>query len=205
VPASANPFFDLRLYAARRTGQYFYVVLAYLLVSYLLCDQSDARPATAARWSRSAIIICPAEIMGINLTKYRTLSFGLAAFLRRDRGSALCALSARRLQRRLRHRTFRSFFLAMVIIGGHRLDHGHADGHGVSWCCCRKTMEWISAGLKGSAIDRALSLNNNITFPARDHGRTSSSSRSLMFEAGRGSRIAGGRSRPTGNSTRFSH
>jgi branched-chain amino acid transport system permease protein len=27
-----------------------------------------------------------------------------------------------------------------------------------------ESMEWISAGLKGSAIDKALSLNNNITF-----------------------------------------
>ena len=27
-----------------------------------------------------------------------------------------------------------------------------------------EAMEWISGGLKGSAIDKALSLNNNITF-----------------------------------------
>ena len=78
VPASANPF-SLFGWVLRGDKQYFYVVLAYLLVSYILVTNlmrtRDGRALVAVRDHYLS-----AEIMGINLTKYRTLSFGLAAF-----------------------------------------------------------------------------------------------------------------------------
>src|SRR3954467_12682703 len=79
VPASAAPF-SIFGYTFRGDRQYFYVVLAYLRVSYLLVTN-----LMRARDGRALVAIrdhyLSAEIMGINLTKYRTLSFGLAAFL----------------------------------------------------------------------------------------------------------------------------
>src|SRR5205085_5215046 len=78
VPASAEPF-SIFGYTFRGDKQYFYVVLAYLVVSFLLVTNlmrtRDGRALVAIRDHYLS-----AEIMGINLTKYRTLSFGLAAF-----------------------------------------------------------------------------------------------------------------------------
>src|SRR5215212_164127 len=78
VPASAEPF-SLFGYSLRGDKKYFYVVLAYVVVSYLLVTNMmrtrDGRALVAVRDHYLS-----AEIMGINLTKYRTLSFGLAAF-----------------------------------------------------------------------------------------------------------------------------
>src|SRR5271156_4158354 len=78
VPASANPF-SIFGYAFRGDKQYFYVVLAYLVVCFLLVTNlmrtRDGRALVAIRDHYLS-----AEIMGITLTKSRTLSFGLAAF-----------------------------------------------------------------------------------------------------------------------------
>src|ERR1700724_4694219 len=78
VPASANPF-SIFGYAFRGDRQYFYVVLAYVVVSYVLVTNlmrtRDGRALVAIRDHYLS-----AEIMGINLTKYRTLPFGLAGF-----------------------------------------------------------------------------------------------------------------------------
>ena len=54
-------------------------------------------------------------------------------------------------------------FLAMIIIGGTGSIMGTLMGTAFV-VLLPESMEWISAGLKGSAIDKALSLNNNITF-----------------------------------------
>src|SRR3979411_2861194 len=115
VPASANPF-SIFGYALRGDRQYFYVVLAYVVVSYLL-----VATLTRPRRRRALVAIrdhyLSAEIMGINLTKYRTLSFGLAAFFAGIAG----ALYAH-YQLVVSNEGFgieRSIiFLAMVIIGG---------------------------------------------------------------------------------------
>src|SRR6185369_8745564 len=78
VPASANPF-SIFGFTLRGDRQYFYVVLAYVVASYVLVTNlmrtRDGRALVAIRDHYLS-----AEIMGINLTKYRTLSFGLAAF-----------------------------------------------------------------------------------------------------------------------------
>jgi branched-chain amino acid transport system permease protein len=160
VPAMANPF-SIFGYTLRGDRQYFYVVLAYLVASYLLVTNlmrsRDGRALVAIRDHYLS-----AEIMGINLTKYRTLSFGLAAFFAGIAG----ALYAH-YQLVVSNEGFgieRSIiFLAMVIIGGTGSIMGTLMGTAFV-VLVPEAMEWISAELKGGAIDRALQLNNNITF-----------------------------------------
>src|SRR5258705_5731576 len=115
VPASANPF-SVFGYTFRGDRQYFYVVLAYLLVSYLLVTNlmrtRDGRALVAVRDHYLS-----AEIMGINLTKYRTLSFVLSAVF-----AGICGTPYAHYQLVVSNEGFgieRSIiFLAMVIIGG---------------------------------------------------------------------------------------
>lgn len=160
TPAMANPF-SIFGYVLRGDRQYFYVVLAYVVVSYLLVTNlmrsRDGRALVAIRDHYLS-----AEIMGINLTKYRTLSFGLAAFFAGISG----ALYAH-YQLVVSNEGFgieRSIlFLAMVIIGGTGSIMGTLMGTAFV-VLLPESMEWISAGLKGGAIDRALQLNNNLTF-----------------------------------------
>src|SRR3569832_64126 len=160
VPASANPFSNFG-YTFRGDRQYFYVVLAYLVVCFLLVTNlmrtRDGRALVAIRDHYLS-----AEIMGINLTKYRTLSFGLAAFFAGIAG----ALYAH-YQLVVSNEGFgieRSIlFLAMVIIGGTGSIMGTLMGTAFV-VLLPESMEWISATLKGSSIDRALSLNTYITF-----------------------------------------
>jgi branched-chain amino acid transport system permease protein len=160
VPAMANPF-SLFGFELRGDKQYFFVVLAYLLVSYLLVTNlmrtRDGRALVAVRDHYLS-----AEIMGINLTKYRTLSFALAAFFAGIAG----ALYAH-YQLVVSNEGFgieRSIlFLAMIIIGGIGSISGTLMGTAFV-VLLPETMEWLSEGLKGSAIDRALALNNNLTF-----------------------------------------
>src|SRR3954470_8186282 len=180
VPASANPF-SIFGYTFRGDRQYFYVVLAYLVASYLLVTNlmrtRDGRALVAIRDHYLS-----AEIMGINLTKYRTLSFGLAAFFAGIAG----ALYAH-YQLVVSNEGFgieRSIlFLAMIIIGGTGSIMGTLMGTafvvllpeamellpralmGTAFVVLLpETMEFLSVALKGGAIDKALSLNNNITF-----------------------------------------
>src|SRR4051794_17185737 len=158
--ATAMPF-SIFGYTFRGDRQYFYVVLAYLVVSYLLVTNlmrtRDGRALVAVRDHYLS-----AEIMSINLTKYRTLSFGLAAFFAGIAG----ALYAH-YQLVVSNEGFgieRSIiFLAMIIIGGTGSIMGTLMGTAFV-VLLPESMEWLSAGLKGSAIDKALQLNNNITF-----------------------------------------
>src|SRR5216684_293283 len=160
VPASANPF-SIFGFTLRGDKQYFYVVLAYVLASYILVTNlmrtRDGRALVAIRDHYLS-----AEIMGINLTKYRTLSFGLAAFFAGIAG----ALYAH-YQLVVSNEGFgieRSIlFLAMIIIGGTGSVMGTLMGTAFV-VLLPESMEWISVSLKGSAIDKALSLNTNISF-----------------------------------------
>jgi len=160
VPAMAEPF-SLFGYAVHGDRQYFYVVLAYVIACFILATNlmrsRDGRALVAVRDHYLS-----AEIMGINLTKYRTLSFGLAAFYA-GVGGALYA----HYQLVVSNEGFgidRSIlFLAMVIIGGTGSIMGTLMGTAFV-VLLPETMQWITAGLKGSAIDQALALNNNLTF-----------------------------------------
>src|SRR5258705_10492209 len=160
VPASANPF-SVFGYTFRGDRQYFYVVLAYLLVSYLLVTNlmrtRDGRALVAVRDHYLS-----AEIIGINLSKYRTLSFGLAAFFA-GIGGALYA----HYQGVVSSEGFtidRSIlFLAIVIIGGLGSIMGTLMG-AVFMVLLPEAMEAINALLPGGAVDQALALRDNIAF-----------------------------------------
>ncbi len=160
VPASANPF-SIFGYALRGDRQYFYVVLAYVLVCYILVTNlmrtRDGRALVAIRDHYLS-----AEIMGINLTKYRTLSFGLAAFFAGIAGALyahyqlVISQEGFGIERSI-------LFLAMIIIGGTGSIMGTLMGTAFV-VLLPELMEWITASLKGSAIDKVLSLNTNISF-----------------------------------------
>jgi branched-chain amino acid transport system permease protein len=160
VPVIAQPFtlFGVTL---RGDWQYFYVVLAYLVGCYLLVTNlmrtRDGRALIAIRDH----YLC-AEMMGIDLTRYRTLAFGLAALFA-GIGGALYA----HYQEVVANEGFgidRSIlFLAMVIIGGAGSVMGTLMGTAFM-VLLPEAMEWICALLRGSAIDRALALGNSIAF-----------------------------------------
>lgn len=160
VPAIAEPFSILG-YTVRGDRQYFYVVLAYLIICYVLATNllrtRDGRALVAVRDHYLS-----AEIMGINLTKYRTLSFGLAAFFA-GVGGALYA----HYQLVVSNEGFgidRSIiFLAMIIIGGIGSVMGTLLGTAFM-VLLPESMEWLSALLRGSSIDQVLALKNNIAF-----------------------------------------
>ncbi len=160
VPAMAEPF-SIFGYVVQGDRQYFYVVLAYVVACFILATNlmrsRDGRALVAVRDHYLS-----AEIMGINLTKYRTLSFGLAAFFA-GVGGALYA----HYQLVVSNQGFgidRSIlFLAMVIIGGTGSIMGTLMGTAFV-VLLPETMQWMTVWLKGSAIDHALQLNNNLTF-----------------------------------------
>src|SRR6059058_2262101 len=160
VPASANPF-SIFGYTFRGDRQYFYVVLGYLLVSYLLVTNlmrtRDGRALVAIRDHYLS-----AEIMGINLTKYRTLSFGIAAFFAGVAGALYAHYN--QVVSNEGFGIYRSIiFLAMVIIGGIGSVMGTLMG-AAFMVLLPESMEWLSALLRGSAIDQLLALKNNIAF-----------------------------------------
>ncbi len=160
VPAMAEPF-SIFGYVFQGDRQYFYVVLAYVVVCFLLVTNMmrsrDGRALVAVRDHYLS-----AEIMGINLTKYRTLSFGVAAFFA-GVGGALYA----HYQLVVSYEGFgieRSIlFLAMIIIGGTGSIMGTLMGTAFV-VLLPEVMEWISSLLAGGAIDQALGLKTNITF-----------------------------------------
>src|SRR5216110_1692416 len=160
VPASANPF-SIFGYTFRGDRQYFYVVLGYLLVSYLLVTNlmrtRDGRALVAIRDHYLS-----AEIMGINLTKYRTLSFGLAAFFA-GVGGALYAHYNQVVSNEGFGIDRSIIFLAMIIIGGLGSIMGTLMGTAFM-VLLPESMEWLSVALRDSPVDRLLGLKNNIAF-----------------------------------------
>src|SRR3954449_12802425 len=160
VPASATPF-SIFGYTFRGDKQYFYVVLAYVVVCYLLVTNlmrsRDGRALVAGRDHYLS-----AEIMGINLTKYRTLSFGLAAFFA-GVGGALYAHYNQVVSNEGFGIDRSIIFLAMIIIGGLGSIMGTLMGTAFM-VLLPESMEWLSVALRGSSIDQMLALKNNIAF-----------------------------------------
>lgn len=160
VPAHAKPF-SIFGYVIRGDRNYFYVVLAYVVICYLLVTNlmrtRDGRALVAVRDHYLS-----AEMMGINLTKYRTLSFGIASFFA-GIGGALYA----HYQGIVSNEGFdieRSIiFLAMIIIGGLGSISGTLMGTAFM-VLLPEAMEALSATLRGGFIDQALALKNNLAF-----------------------------------------
>jgi len=160
VPAIADPF-SLFGYQLRGDRQYFYVVLAYVVICFLavtnLMRTRDGRALIAVRDHYLS-----AEIMGINLTKYRTLSFGVAAFFA-GVGGALYAHYNQVVSNEGFGIDRSIIFLAMIIIGGIGSVMGTLMG-AAFMVLLPESMEWLSAMLRGSTIDQVLALKNNIAF-----------------------------------------
>jgi branched-chain amino acid transport system permease protein len=160
VPALAEPF-SLFGYTVRSDQQYFYVVVVYLVVCFLLATNlmrsRDGRALVAVRDHYLS-----AEIMGINLTKYRTLSFGLAAFFA-GIGGALYAHNQGVVSNEGFGIDRSILFLAMVIIGGLGSIMGTLMGTAFM-VLLPEAMEWLTALLRDTPIDQALALRPNIAF-----------------------------------------
>jgi branched-chain amino acid transport system permease protein len=141
--------------------QYFYVVLAYLVITYLaatnLMRTRDGRALVAIRDHYLS-----AEMMGINLMKYRTLSFGIAAFYA-GIGGALYAHYLGFVSVEGFDILFSIQFLGMIIIGGLGSVMGSLMGTAFM-VMLPEVMGSLAKMLSGSAIDRYLSLNEGIVF-----------------------------------------
>jgi branched-chain amino acid transport system permease protein len=140
---------------------YFYVVLAYVVVMYLaatnLMRTRDGRALVAIRDHYLS-----AEMMGINLTKYRTLSFGIAAFYA-GIGGALYAHYLGFVSIEGIDILFSIQFLAMIIIGGLGSITGSLMGTAFM-VMLPEVMGGLAKMLSGSAIDRLLLLKEGIVF-----------------------------------------
>ncbi len=148
-------------YAFDTDFTYFYVVFAYMIVCYLLATNlmrsRDGRAFVAVRDHYLS-----AEMMGINLTKYRTLSFGISAFFA-GIGGALYAHYLQFVSVEGFTILFSIQFLGMIIIGGLGSIMGTILGT-IFMVVLPEAMEWITSSLAGGPIDRALGLKSNISY-----------------------------------------
>ncbi len=150
--------FGLRL---DREETYFYVVLAHLVVMFVaaanLMRTRDGRALVAVRDHYLS-----AEMMGVNLAYYRTLSFGIASFYA-GVGGALYAHYLLFVSVEAFNILYSIQFLAMVIIGG----LGSVMGSLMGAAFMVLLPEVVQAGadlLAGSAIDRVLRIGASISF-----------------------------------------
>ncbi len=144
------------------TGErYFYVVLAYMVVMYVmawnLMRSRDGRALVAIRDHYLS-----AEMMGINLTKYRTLSFGISSFYA-GIGGALYAHYLLFVSVEAFNILFSIEFLGMIIIGGLGSVIGSLFGT-IFMVMLPEVVQWGADALSGGWIDRTLRLSNSISF-----------------------------------------
>lgn len=144
-----------------REETYFYVVLVHVLVMFVaasnLMRTRDGRALVAVRDHYLS-----AEMMGINLAYYRTLSFGIASFFA-GIGGALYAHYLLFVSVEAFNILYSIQFLAMVIIGG----LGSIMGSILGAAFMVLLPEIVQSGvdlLAGSALDRALRLGTSISF-----------------------------------------
>lgn len=158
APADSFSIFD---WVADTDSRYFYVVLGWVLVSYLLAANlmrtRDGRALIAVRDHYLS-----AEMMGINLARYRTLAFGLAAFFA-GIGGALYGHYIGFVSIEGFTILFSIQFLSMIIIGGLGSIMGSLMGTAFI-VLLPEAMDTIVAQLNGSAIDNALHLSGNLSY-----------------------------------------
>ncbi|MBI3513104.1 MAG: branched-chain amino acid ABC transporter permease [Proteobacteria bacterium] len=156
----AEPF-TIAGFAFDGDESYFYVVLAYVVASYLLAAnlmrKRDGRALVAVRDHYLS-----AEMMGINLTKYRTLSFGISSFFA-GIGGALYAHYLGFVSVEGFTILFSIQFLAMIIIGGLGSVMGTLMGTAFM-TLLPEVMEAITRLLSGTALEAALDLKGNISY-----------------------------------------
>jgi branched-chain amino acid transport system permease protein len=137
------------------------VVLVYVVVTYLLATNlmrsRDGRALVAVRDHYLS-----AEMMGVNLTKYRTMAFGLSSFYA-GIGGALYAHYLNFMSIEGLDILFSIQFLAMVIIGGLGSIMGTLMGT-TFMVLLPEAMNSLTRLLSGSATDKFLNLNEGVTY-----------------------------------------
>ncbi len=140
---------------------YFYVAFLYAIVMYLfaanLMRSRDGRALVAVRDHYLA-----AEIMGLNLSYYRILSFGISSFYA-GIGGAIFAHYLGFVSIEEFTILFSIEFLAMIIIGGLGSIMGSLLGAGFM-VLLPEVMNASARALSGSWIDQLLGLNDAINF-----------------------------------------
>ncbi len=153
--------FSIFGFEIRGDRQYFYVVLAYLVVLFLLAANlmrsRDGRALVAVRDHYLS-----AEVMGVNLTKYRILSFGISSFFAGIGG----ALYGHYLQ----YVSVEAFdillsiqFLGMVIIGGLGSVMGSLLGT-IFMVLLPETMTWAVDAMRATDWGNIPSIVNGLAF-----------------------------------------
>lgn len=141
--------------------RYFYVVLVFFVVLYLgasnLMRSRDGRALIAVRDHYLS-----AEMMGVNLTKYRTMAFGISSFYAGIAG-ALYAHYIGYMSVEGLDILFSIQFLAMIIIGGLGSVMGSLLGT-IFMVLLPELTGALAGALQGSAIDKALHLKDGITY-----------------------------------------
>ena len=141
--------------------KYFYVVLFWVIISFLavtnLMRTKDGRAFLAVRDHYLS-----AEMMGINLTKYRILSFGISSFFA-GLGGALYGHYLGFVSIEEFNIQLSITFLAMIIIGGLGSIRGAMMG-AAFMVLLPELMDWSTRALSGSSIDRFLSLTDALPF-----------------------------------------
>lgn len=148
-------------YQFRSVHSYWWIVLAYVVIMFLaatnLMRSRDGRALIAVRDHYLS-----AEIMGVNLTKYRILSFGIASFYA-GIGGALFAHHNFFVQVESFTIFFSILFLGMVIIGGLGSIMGTILGT-IFITMLPEATEAIASLLRGSAVDEALNLGGALNY-----------------------------------------
>jgi branched-chain amino acid transport system permease protein len=140
---------------------YLWIVLAYVVVMYVMAANlmrtRDGRALVAVRDHYLS-----AELMGINLTRYRVLAFGISAFYA-GIGGALYAHYLLFVSVEAFNILFSIEFLGMIIIGGLGSVMGSLMGTAFM-VMLPEVVQWIVGALRGGLIDRSLGLAGGIAF-----------------------------------------
>ena len=141
--------------------KYFYIVLFWVIISFILATNlmrtKDGRAFLAVRDHYLS-----AEMMGINLTKYRILSFGISSFFA-GLGGALYGHYLNFVSIEEFNIQLSISFLAMIIIGGLGSIRGSMMG-AAFMVFLPEIMDWLTRSLSGTNIDNILSLSDAIPF-----------------------------------------
>ena len=141
--------------------KYFYIVLFWLIVSFIavtnLMRTKDGRAFLAVRDHYLS-----AEMMGINLTKYRILSFGISSFFA-GLGGALYGHYLGFVSIEEFNIQLSITFLAMIIIGGLGSIRGSLMG-AAFMVLLPEIMDWGTRSISGTYIDSYLSLTDALPF-----------------------------------------
>jgi branched-chain amino acid transport system permease protein len=158
--AMAAPF-TLFGYDLSSDQSYFYVVLFFVVVMYLgaanLMRSRDGRALIAVRDHYLS-----AEMMGVNLTKYRTMAFGISSFYA-GIGGALYAHYVGFMSVEGLDILFSIQFLGMIIIGGLGSIMGSLMGT-IFMVLLPEATGWLASALSGSVIDQVLHLKDGLTY-----------------------------------------